>query len=481
MTPPATQTIDAKFAPWVHQWDAIKATLACTVTWLCGGLGSGKTHTLVWWVWLMATAWAPDCDGLLFQPDFATFEDVFLTVFRAQIPGEGVLWHMHKGKSSGLQLKIHPRKGKSVTVFVRSASNSQNVMRSEGLTSVGWTAIDEPARMLRGQKAFTNAIGRSRVPIHGWKHNPIFIVGSPLGLNHWTARAFGCKQDHPDYGYTKGYEPDPMEHPGYWIRACKTSDNAQNLADNYEHNARVAFGEALADQEFNASLMQTSGMVLPEWDERRCVVPNDVADELWNLQVRSHQGGADWGFGTAAAQMTGWTGDRVLLAPDGYYGHGATTIAQGVAMHGLQRDYARGISIPWYGDPSGAGNIELLRKGFEHQGQRYSLNSKAAKGGPGSWQPGIDLLRNMMMLRRGVDHPAFPRGNGLGCPRLLVAERNKPLIKEIPAYRYKAVRDGLPPCEEPEDGSQDHAIDCVRYAAYTTALKTEQKTSWQNL
>jgi len=478
------QTVDASFAPWDHQWDAITATLACSVTWLCGGLGSGKTHALVWWVWLMATAWAPDCDGLLFQPDFSTFEDVFLTVFRAQIPGEGVLWHLHKSKSAGLQLKIHPRKGKSVTVFVRSASNSQNVMRSEGLTTIGWTALDEPARMLRGQKAFTNSVGRSRVPMKGWKHNPIFIVGSPLGLNHWTARAMGCKQDHPDYGYSTGYEPDPYGHPGYFIRVCRTSDNASNLSEGYERRSRIAFGEALAEQEFNASLMASTGMVLPEWDERRIVIPDNISDSLWTLRVKSKQGSADWGHGTAAAQMTGWTGDRELVAPDGYYGHGETTLQQGVAMHGLEQMWADGRSLPWYGDPSGAGSIDLLRKGFEHKGKRYRLDCKPAKGGPGSWQPGIDLLRNLMSIRRDAEHPAYPVGHefhGLGAPKLFIAARNRSLIDEIPAYRYKAVTDGCAPCEEPEDGSKDHAIDCLRYAAYTTALRTEQKTSWANL
>lgn len=423
----------------------------------------------------MATEWATEVDGLLFEPDFATYEDVFLTIWRACIPGENVFWKEVNTRSGGRQLKIFVRKGRTVTIFVRSAMNSQNVMRSEGLTSVGWTAIDEPARMLCGQKAFTNSIGRSRVQIPGWEFNPIFIVGSPRGLGHWTAQAMGCTTDHPKYGYYRMYEPDPIEKPGYAIRACRTADNADNLADNYEKNYRIAVGEALAAQEMNASLMYDSEMVLPEWRKAIHVLPHELIADMWQRTVRRPMGGADWGWHTSASEVCAYTTDKELLLIDERYEHGQTVIQQGVGMHELTQKYAmrkgrqNELTLPWYGDPEDRGARELLKKGFEYEGKNYVV--KVAQG-KNAWQPGIDLLRNLMAVRPGLDHPAYAPGNGLGRPGFFVSERCQGFIAEAPAYRRVTLEEGKPiklGHASADPTCDDHAIDATRYPAYSTA------------
>jgi hypothetical protein len=461
--------------PKLHQWDAWEATKKYLVVWMCGGLGAGKTWAMVWWVWFMATEWATEVDGLLFEPDFGTYEDTFLMLWRNLIPGEGVLWDAINTKSGGRQLKIHVSKSRTVTVFVRSAMNSQSVMRSEGLTSIGWTAIDEPARMLVGAKAFTNAIGRSRNPIPGWSHNPIFMVGSPRGLGHWTTDAMGCTTDHPEYGYDKCYEPNATDKPGYAIRACRTRDNADNLADGYEERSRIAMSRELAEQEFNASLTHSSGMVLPEWHKAIHVLPHDLLMELWRQKIQRPIGGSDWGYHTAASEVCGWTKDREFLVGDEWYAHGKTVIEQGANMRRLTDQYATKLgsnkskTMPWYCDPSDAGSIELMKKGFEYQGQKLTVPARKAKN---AWQPGIDLLRNLLSVRPGLDHPAHPPGNGMGAPGMYVSTRCKGLIEEMPAYRHQAKEDGKPL----KDGHastdplcDDHAIDSVRYPAFSTA------------
>ncbi|MFH1603984.1 MAG: hypothetical protein ABIH03_08760 [Pseudomonadota bacterium] len=461
--------------PKTHQWDAWEATKRYQVVWMCGGLGAGKTWAMVWWVWLMATEWANEVDGLLFEPDFATYDDVFLQLWRQCIPGEGVLWDAVRTSAGGRHLRIHVRKSRTVTVFIRSALNMQNVVRSEGLSTVGWTAIDEPARMLCGQKAFTNSLGRSRVQIPGWSYNPIFMVGSPRGLGHWTADVMGCTTDHPALGYSTCYEPDPVKKPGYAIRACRTSDNADNLAQNYERNYRIAVGEALAAQEMNASLMFASGMVLPEWRTAIHVLPHAQLLEMWQRQIQRPMGGADWGYHTAASEVCGWTKDKELLVIDEWYEHGRTVIEQGVAMDRLTREYAarhaksgRAV-MPWYCDPADRGSRELLKKGFEHGGQQYVVGAKQAKN---EWQPGVDLLRNLMSVRPGLDHPSHPPGNQLGRPGMFMSDRCTGFITEAPALRHLAKEEGKPL----KDGfasadplCDDHAVDAVRYPAYTTA------------
>jgi len=440
---------------------------------MCGGLGAGKTWALVWWVYFMAVDWAPEVDGLLWQPDFATFEDTFMSVFRACIPGEGILWEQVNTRSGGRQLRIHVSKSRTVTVFVRSAMNTQNVMRSEGLTTIGWTAIDEPARMLVGEKAFTNSLGRSRVQIPGWEHNPIFMVGSPRGLGHWTANVMGCTTDHPEDGYRNIYEPDPVKKQGYAIRACRTNDNAANLAKNYERNYRMSVGEVLAAQEMNAALMFGSGMVLPEWRTSVHVLPHDQIVEMWEQGVSRALGGADIGR-MGAAEVCGRNKDRELLVADEYYEPDETVIQQGVAMAALQKEHAtRQVAgkkvIPWYVDPSAFQTIKLWKTGFEYMGQTYYINASKARN---DWQPGVDSLRNLLSVRPGLDHPAHPPGNMRGRPGMFVSDRCAGLIEEAPAYRYLPKEDGKPIRDgaagaDPE--CHDHAIDSVRYPCFTTA------------
>lgn len=458
--------------PKRHQWDAWEATKRYKVTWMCGGLGAGKTWAMVFWCWLMATEWASEVDGLLFEPDFATYEDTFMSIWRKCIPGEGTLWEQVRTSSGGRQLKIHVSKSRTVTIFVRSAMNMQNVMRSEGLTTIGWAAIDEPARMLCGAKAFTNSLGRTRVQIRGWEHNPILMVGSPRGLGHWTAEVMGCKTDHPEHGYRQVYEPDPLEHPDYCIRACRTSDNASNLSKNYERDYRRSVRAELAEQEMNAALMFGSGMVLPEWRQDVHILPHDLIMEMYK-PVQRAIGGADIGR-TGACEVIGRTPQREALVVGEYYERDETVIQQGVAMNTLQQEYATRVIdgrkiIPWFVDPSAYQTIKLWKTGFEHMGHTYYVHANKARN---DWQPGIDYLRNLLAVRPGLDHPLGPPGNQRGRPGLFVSDRCKGFIDEAPKYRYlpkeegKPIRDGVAGADPECD---DHAIDGVRYPLFTTA------------
>ena len=195
-------TVTVSCFPHQHQYDAIEATKKYPIVWLCGGLGSGKSHLLVHWVYMMATIWAPGCDGLIVQPDFSAFEDIFMTLWRQEVPGEGTHWKLLNTKAGGRHLVIYMGNGIKTTVFVRSAMNVQSVVRIDGLTTITWAAMDEPARMLCGKTAFEKVLGRTRNP-HPFGHNPLFIVGSPRGFN-WLTDVLGLDSDHPPLAYTHG-------------------------------------------------------------------------------------------------------------------------------------------------------------------------------------------------------------------------------------------------------------------------------------
>jgi len=366
-------------------------------------------------------------------------------------------------------------KSRTVTIYVRSAMNRQTVMRSEGLTTIGWVGIDEPARMLLGQKAFTNSLGRARAKMSGWNHNPIYMVGSPLGLGHWTANVMGCTTDHPEMGYYQCYLPDALKRPGYVIRACRTRDNASNLADNYESGARLGMSRELADQEFNASLTFASGMVLPEWSTPIHVLPHEQILEMWNRRIQRPVGGVDWGYHTCANEVVGWTKDRELLLIDETYAHGMTDIEQGVLAHGFTQQYATkagtggDLTMPWYCDPEDRGAREQWKKGFEYKGKFYVIGARKAKN---AWQAGIDRLRHQMSVRPGLDHPSHPPGNRLGRPGFFVSDRCQGFIEEAPAYRHLAKEEGKPLKDGHASADplcNDHAVDAVRYPCFTTA------------
>jgi hypothetical protein len=427
----------------------------------------------------MASEWATDQDGLLWEPDQATFFDVFMELWEQMIPGQGSLWELKNVRGKGYQLHIHVNKSRTVKIFMRTAMNSQTVKRSEGLTTIGWVAIDEPARMLQGAKAFTNSLSRARNPMKGWNHNPIFIVGTPLGLGHWTTDAFGCTTDHPASGYFHPYEPNPMEKPGFAIRACLTKENAKNLKDGWEEFARLSMSDELAAQDFNASLQHSSGMVLPEWRTAVHVLPHEQILEMWERRIQHPIGGTDWGQRIAASEVCGWTKDHEFLVIDEWYARNKHVLDHGMAMWKLTQDYAmkRGTggkpTMPWYCDPAegGTGARKLLSTGWEKNGKLYTVASKDAKN---AWDPGIGLLRALLQVRPGYDHPLHPPGNKLGKPSMFVSDRCKGLISEAPACRLLPVEAGKPfkmGHSSMDPLCDDHAIDATRYPAFSTATR----------
>ena len=354
--------------------------------------------------------------------------------------------------------------------------------------------MDEPARMLCGAQAFVNVDARARVPIEGWGHNPILLVGSPRGLYHWTAQAFGCVADHPPHGYETIYDPDPVGKPGYGIRACRTADNAENLSVNYEKNGRLARSPALAEQEFGASLISTQGMIFPEWATQLIVLPNDIADRFWETRATRLLGGADMGTtAPAASHMMAWTGDEELIVIDEWYHSGETSLVQGAAMwrmqeHWAQRSWAKRFyghdpDVLWWCDPSAADAIAIFRSGFPVDGAQKTLSAVGAKyqgsastaaNAPKGWLGRVDLMRSLMVVRTNVSHPNPSVPRDVGAPRIYMAERCVNAIKEFPGLRTKEQVVGRPPREGAE--GPDHAIDSICGAAISTATAAGVQT-----
>ena len=484
-----------KFTPQLHQRHVIEALRLFSVVWMCGGLGAGKTWLLVWYAILMSQVMAPGIDGLIVEPDYDTFRDVFAVLWRDNYPGEGSLWELRNSQKHGRHLWVRGNGGAADTrIFYRSAHNEQYVRKIDSLTTIGWAGLDEPSRMQCGKRAFELAQGRTRskkMERLGWKHNPILIVGVPDGFNWLASGVFGLTEDHPQHAYETGYvvQPAPQTEPDvkYYIRACYTKDNADNLAEHYERNARLVWNETFANQMFAAALVSSQGMILPEFSKPLHVIPNDLADRLWRDKVVRPIGGMDWGFtAPAATVIMGWTGDHELIVIDEWYERGRQVQEQGAwawqanQRWGKRHDAQGRLTIPYFGDPADPGKIEMLSKGFEWAGQHMALDVSAAKyhgsseqhtSAPTGWQARIDLMRALLTPRRNVQHPNFTAAANPGAPRLLIAERCTNLPVEIAGYRQKEQQEGRP--EREGATGPDHSIDCVAGAAYTTDTTIE--------
>lgn len=475
-----------------HQTDAyLAASELYDIVWLCGGLGSGKTWLLCQYAWDMATVIAPGVDGLLIEPDFDTFEDVFMVEWRLAFgDSEGESWEVKAGKGSSRRLIIYwtdedGTDGQTV-IYVRSAMNSQTVRRIDGLSTIGWWIFDEPSRMLCGEAAFKSCVGRGRkknlkgkaLPVGLSKHGsraPGLIVGSPDGFN-WLTDALGLKQDHPPHGYTIGY-PSP-KHPNVFIRACRTDDNAENLRDGYAATMRQFYGADFFKQECESHLVRGTGQILPRWNEGVHVVPHNWAVRTWNERRKRHAIGLDWGWGTNAFLFVCLTADAELLVIDGWYGHGKLAEEMGIALHTMAPQYG-GYGAGIMCDTATDGGIERFQRGYTHKGIKIpSMPALPADKGPGSWRPGIDTLNSHMTIRPGLEHPAHPLGNILGRARFFVSDHPNlaPLRYELTHYRERKIKHGQKRGQimtADEADGPDHMIDCLRYAMAELVYMTQ--------
>ncbi|MCU0292537.1 MAG: hypothetical protein MUF10_11220 [Thermoanaerobaculaceae bacterium] len=440
------------FRPKRHQWDALEATKRNLVTWLCAGWGAGKTYALVQWCYDLAShgTWG---DGLLTEPDFDTFYDVFMGTWEEVVPGEGRVWKLestNKGNSKQLVVRNAGR-NHWTKIYIRSAMNRQTVKRIEGLPTIGWWAMDEPANMICGHIAFEKSMSRARRPnVHG--HNPGLIVGKPAGFN-WLAEKFGIETDHPPQAYTLGYNTKP----GYFVRAARTRDNAENLRDGYDADLR-AFGDLFAAQELDAGIVRAEGLIFPNWYPSFHVIPHAVALRLWE-QVRRKAGGVDWGFTNPGCNLPmGLTGDGELVVIDEWYERRRQGEEQGAAAAHFRDVY--GV-LEWHADPAEPGKLDRWRKGFDWNGRHCRL---AVHEAVKHWEAGNDLIRSLLSMRHGVPHPHVVDAAGrpvMGAPRLYVSDRCVHLRQELGAYTQRKVLPGQPPREGAE--GDDHAIDALRY------------------
>jgi hypothetical protein len=437
-------TID--FRPYAHQFDALQAWKHPDIkyVWLCGGVGSGKTKTLVHAAFDTAIYHCPGRDLMFVGKDIeTTWRKSFLPEWRRSIPGQGTLWKL-KNRERDIIISSN---GAICTLTCYSAHNRESV---DGIlsASVGCAFLDEPNKWAHGRDAWKAVHERARLKSDFG--NKFFIAGTPRGFN-WLADEFDIIKDHPESAWENGYYSRRIvnEESGlryaFYVRASSSYDN-KSTSDGFSVSLQYTHNEQDFKQEVEGHMIAKGGVVFPGFNPIVHVIPHHEIGVLWR-NVNNKLGGADFG-NISCNVVAGTTRDNKLIVADEWYekGNSADRVSQGMSMHEMTRRY--GLYM-WYADPAAnTDSIPFLRNGFEYRGKRYSIPITKANN---AWDAGITRMRGFISPIAGES-------------RIYISDRCVNLIREMRNYMYLPDDeiDYSKPMSKQTIGD-DHAIDALRY------------------
>jgi hypothetical protein len=450
------QTI-VQYQPEWHQYDFHQARNTHHFRWLCTGVGAGKTYAAVIEALILALYVNPGCPGLIVVPDFSTYADVIKPLIQALWPEEVYDFRTVMNRPA---IDVYTPKGVS-RIFLRSAHNRQNVDKINGLT-VAWIYLEEAGRFKCGELAWKYCLERLRYPA---PYNGIFVAASPRP--GWLPHAFDVQDGLPSEALRQGYSPKP----DYYVRQAKTEWNTFNPG-HYAERMRAVFGDGdFANQELDGAIVQASGLIYADFTQGLHVVRPETARAMFERSCRRRIGGTDWGWtAPGACEWGGWVEDgHTFVVLNEWYKPGCQIEQQGAETY-----EASPRDTTFYCDTAEPRNIHKWKSGFKWQGKKYELDARDADK---AWQAGTDTVRNLLHRRSNVEHPELGIN---GAPRLYISSDCKNLIRELREYRDANDPEDDKPTKEGETVGDDHAIDALRYAIYTSTVIPPSRTSWDS-
>jgi len=230
---------------------------------------------------------------------------------------------------------------------------------------------------------------------------------------------------------------NPERTTGYQAVIGVSSDKNPTLPKEWIEDIKRNYSEAYLQQEFYGKFVKFEGLVYPEFEETKHILPEHIADGLSQPNktpllgnIRRYIYGYDAGYRNPRVYL------EIAITTEDVY----VVTREWYKPNWLLSESINTFTIGYHGgecycDPSAKSDIEELRnKGID-----------------------ADSAKNEVM--GGIQHIKSLFTNN----QLYVSERCHNLIKELQLYRWDKDKDQ--PVKE-----ADHALDALRYAVYTDSL-----------
>ncbi len=399
------------YAPLPKQLEWHKST--APVTFLVGGVGSGKTLALCHEALKMARINA-GLPGLVSAPTYMMLRDIDIETFFGKVcPREKVDFNKQEYKAT------FPN---GSSIFFRSLDNPDRIRGLE----VAWGLIDEACHCtLYG---FDVLLGRVRHPQA--KLLQTKCIGNPAGFNWVHERCI----EHP--------------RPGYKLLRTTTFDNP-HLSRQYIETLQGSYSEKFADQELRGEFISLEGLVYP-FSRQLHVISNLREKVEASAPDALLYGGLDFG----------WT-DPTALLDFRVNEFAAREGKRKVEVYLVDEFYETGCS---------ADKLAARIKSKPYEWIAHDPAGKQARQ-EAEGKSMIKLLRTRQVNNLRTRHYPLLGGirlvssyfqNDLGEVRFYIDARCVNTIRELSSYSWKVTPEGKANKEAPQE-HDDHACDAIRY------------------
>lgn len=399
-----------KNVPWQLELLRCKAQFV-----LCeGGMGSGKSFGSAF-LFIMFMLCYKNNLGLAAAETYPVVTDLVIPQILKILPPETI----HRYKLS------HPQ-----TIYLRNGSEIRfrqiEEARKQKGPQYGAILIEEGSNV--GRASYNILISRLRLTTV--PHQMMLISTNPEPDSP-VAQMFDEQKDNPNYAYFHS----------------KTSDNADNLPDNYEYNLRIAYDDDLVAKYVDGKRVENKGKFYPTFSERlHSWGPGNVLGvkkppESFDDVIA----GADKGFSKPGCIAVIGIKDGEFWLLDGVY---TTHQLEGWWVVEAQRLYEKWHYTYFWVDSADPDRVQAYKDA--------GLDSRPSIKDKGSVLARLDRLAKYLHVR-----PDTGRARFYYNPKL------KDFKKEMAGFkRKKKPKTDNEYYEEPPLDSVDHYIDAVTYALY---------------
>jgi len=327
-----------------------------------------------------------------------------------------IAWEMLKKELSPIATKIREQPAHEMDVPNIQGKTSTILLR-------GWEAIET----LRGQQfdfLIIDEVASMRNFWVGWKEvlrptltdtrGEAMFISTPKGFNHFYT-LFRNQDEDKDY---KSFHFTSYDNPF--------------MPKDEIDKAKIELDDNQFAQEYLADFRKVEGLVyhLPDED---IIAPIDNT-----FKTEKRLMGVDWGFRNPAAIWVGYIKDKIVYTVDEWKQAGKTTeeIIQVIKNKMLEH----GMIYHVYPDPAEPDRIEECKRAGV---PTYEANKDITGG--------VSYIQNLIKQHR-----------------FKVCNNCKNTLEELNTYQYVESIDGKPDKEKP-DKLDDHIMDAMRYAIYSSA------------